>query len=321
MNLKAVSLFSGCGGFDLGVSRCGVDIIWANDVDPYASVAYRSIFPDTEFLEKDIKQIKSFPQADILIGCYPCTGFSQAAKRKWMDRQRDLRKNPKNFLFQEFLRAIEIVQPKIIFIENVKGMLSASNGYFFEEQKQGLASLGFDQVNFKLLNSAQFGVPQSRERVFIVGVHKKMSREFKYEFLEPTHGRGLQPFASLRDTINDMALWPEGEFFDKPFHGHYLTRNRKKQWDDPSFTIVAHASHVPLHPAGDPMIKVGTDQWELQGDFNRRLSYKECLRIQGLPDSMELIGSLNKRYMVAGNAVPPTLAETIVRPVAGFFRS
>ncbi len=321
MNLKAVSLFSGCGGFDLGVSRCGIDIIWANDIDPYASAAYRSIFPDTEFLEKDINKIDNFPHADILIGCYPCTGFSQAAKRKWMNRERDLRKNPKNFLFQEFLRAIKIVQPKVIFIENVKGMLSASNGYFFEEQKQGLKELGFDQVNFKLLNSAHFGVPQFRERVFIVGVHKKLSLEFQYKFAEPTHGKGIQPFRSLRNAIGDMPLWPEGEFSDKQFHGHYLTRNRKKSWSDPSFTIVAHASHIPLHPAGEPMIKRGTDRWELQGDLNRRLSYKECLRIQGLPDAMEWVGPLNKRYMVAGNAVPPALAKTIVKPVAEFFNS
>lgn len=321
MTLKAISLFSGCGGFDLGVARCGIDIVWANDIDPYASEAYRSIFPSTEFLEKDIKKIESFPQADILIGCYPCTGFSQAAKRKWMNRERDLRKNPKNFLFQEFLRAIKIVQPKVIFIENVKGMLSASKGYFFEEQKQGLKELGFDQIHSKLINSIHFGVPQSRQRVFIVGIHKSVSQELMYEFAAPTHGEGLLAFNSLRDAIADLPLRPEGEFFDKPFHGHYLTRNRKKDWEEPSFTIVAHASHIPLHPAGEPMIKIGTDQWELRGEFNRRLSYKECLRIQGLPDTMRLTGPLSKRYMVAGNAVPPALAESVVRPVSEFLSS
>ena len=116
-SLKAVSLFSGCGGFDLGVKRAGVDIIWANDIDPCAASAYRSLFPNTEFVNKSIKEVLDFPEADILIGCYPCTGFSSAARRKWKERtERNLHLNDKNFLFEEFLRAIDIVKPKMIYL-------------------------------------------------------------------------------------------------------------------------------------------------------------------------------------------------------------
>ena len=172
--LKAVSLFSGCGGSDLGVQKCGVDIIWANDYDYHAASAYKSLFPDVEFVHDDIRNIKTFPEADILIGCYPCTGFSQAAKRKWRDRdERDLMVNPNNFLFREFLRGIKAVSPKFIFIENVQGMLSASGGFFLREQLNGLKELGFDDVKIKLLNAENFGLAQSRKRVFIVGKHKK----------------------------------------------------------------------------------------------------------------------------------------------------
>jgi DNA (cytosine-5)-methyltransferase 1 len=315
-SLNAVSLFSGCGGFDLGLSRHGVDIVWANDIDNDAAEAYQSIFPNVQFVKEDIRKIETFPSADVLIGCYPCTGFSQAAKRKWKDRdERNLRTNPSNFLFLEFLRAIKIVQPKVVFVENVKGMLSADAGTFFHEQLQGLSELGFDVVHHKLLNGIDYGLPQSRQRLFLVGIHNSISKNVSYQFPEATHGTGRLPYQTLLDVIGGMPLDPKGEYSEQVFHGHYLTRNRKRQWDEPSFTIVANADHVPLHPFGEPMKKIGVDNWVLQGEFNRRLSYKECLAIQGLPMNMKLSGNLNSRYKVAGNAVPPLLAEIVSRPI------
>lgn len=314
---KAVSLFSGCGGFDLGIQRCGVEIIWANDIDASAAVAYQSVFPDVEFVHDDIHSIKLFPAADILIGCYPCTGFSQAAKRRWKGREdRDLTENPKNFLFKQFLRAIRQVSPKFIFIENVKGMISASNGSFFSEQLAGLKELGFS-AKYKVLDASDYGVAQSRERLFIVGVHESVG-DFEYNFPTPTHGVNGVKKASLKDVISGMPIWPTAEFLETKFHGHYLTRNRKRRWIEPSYTIVANADHVPLHPKGKPMMYVDKDKWALQGEFNRRLSYKECLKIQGLPLTMALPESLNRKYMVAGNAVPPRLAEVVGKPIGHY---
>ena len=94
--LTAVSLFSGCGGFDWGAAQAGVKIIWANDCDPAAAAAYRSLFPAVKFHEGDIREVEEFPKADVLIGCYPCTGFSEAAKRNTphSNKERDLRENP-----------------------------------------------------------------------------------------------------------------------------------------------------------------------------------------------------------------------------------
>src|SRR5580698_10355060 len=106
--LTAVSIFSGCGGFDWGAMQAGVRIIWANDNDPYAAATYRSLFPDVDFHQGDIRDIEKFPKADILIGCYPCTGFSEAAKRRTinMKKRRDLKANSGNYLYREFLRAL-----------------------------------------------------------------------------------------------------------------------------------------------------------------------------------------------------------------------
>lgn len=311
--LKAVSLFSGCGGFDLGVSKSGVEIVMANDIDHDAVVAYRSIFPDTEVIEKDVREITTFPQADILIGCYPCTGFSSAARRRWKDRheERDLAQNDKNFLFQQFLRAIDIVKPNLIFIENVRGMLSAKGGFFLNQQLDGFRSRGFEDIKPMILNAADHGVAQTRERVFFVGFHKRLGK-MDYTPPKPTFGADThRAHKSLHDAIGHLPLWPEGEFFDGPFHGHYLTRNRKRRWDQPSFTIVADGHHVPLHPAGDPMSFVSKDKWRLNGEFNRRLSWRECLHIQGLPARMNAGETLWDKYRVIGNSVPPRLAERL----------
>lgn len=122
MPLTAVSLFSGCGGFDWGASQAGIKIIWANDIEPHAAFAYKSIFPDVTFVTGDVCEVKKFPLADVLIGCYPCTGFSIAARRRWKDRQeRDLMKTPGNFLYLEFMRALKQVKPKYFFCRKCIG--------------------------------------------------------------------------------------------------------------------------------------------------------------------------------------------------------
>lgn len=311
--LKAVSLFSGCGGFDWGAQEAGVEIIWANDVDLYAAQTYRQLFPDVEFVRDDIRNIKSFPAADVLIGCYPCTGFSIAARRRARNAStRNLKANENNFLYKEFLRALRQIRPKFLFVENVKGMLTADEGWFLQKQINGFRRNGY-RVKAELLSADDFGVPQARERVFIVGVRSDLGLP-KYKFPSPTHGPGKPlPYESLRDTIGDMPEWPEGEFYEGEFHGHYMSRNRKRAWHLPSYTIVAHRSHVPLHPMGEAPRKLGLDSWELRGDANRRLSWRECAKLQGLPSTIDPEGYLRDKYRVIGNAVPPAFGRELLR--------
>jgi DNA (cytosine-5)-methyltransferase 1 len=137
-----------------------------------------------------------------------------------------------------------------------------------------------------------------------------------YVFPSPTHGpgRGL-PYKTLRTAIWDLKRWPEAEYFDYPFHGHYLTRNRKRPWDEPSYTIVADPHHVPLHPMGRPMRFVAKDEWALQGDKNRRLSWRECAAIQGLPDHIFTTGTTQNKHRIIGNAVPPAVARALIKPI------
>lgn len=326
--LTAISLFSGAGGFDLGAQQAGLRVIWANDIDPAAATAYRELLPRVRLIAGDVRGVQEFPRADVLIGCYPCTGFSVGARRRWHKRRaRDLKANRNNYLYREFLRALRQVQPKYFFVENVRGLIAADDGWFLERQIEGFKRHGY-HVKSQVLDAKNYGVSQSRRRLFIVGVRREKGA-FDYEFPAPTHGpRAASPMATLRDVIGGLDRWPTREYYDYPFHGHYLTRQRKRGWTEQSFTIVADMRHVPLHPMGQPMRYIGVDSWELRGWANRRLSWRECALIQGLePDAIEPVRSLGARdghmdlalkYRVAGNAVPPALSRALVEPVVQF---
>ena len=319
-NLSVLSLFSGCGGFDLGASSWGcLDIAWANDIDAAAAQAYRHMVPCGEFHHGDVRKVQFFPKADMLIGCYPCTGFSMGARRraKGME-ERDLMTIKGNFLYEEFLRALEQANPKYFFVENVTGMVSAKNGWFFEQQKQGFDNKGY-VVHVGSMFGPDFGLAQSRSRIFIAGVRRDIAQHFKYPGPTVTHGgEDLPVYRTLKDVIGDMPLIPKGEYLEEPFHGHYLTRQRKRGWNQQSYTIVASGSHVTLHPEGELMKEIGTDRWTLQGEFNRRLSWRECARLQGFDDSKFPDMPLKHLYKVIGNAVPPAFGRALVKPVLEF---
>ena len=318
MPVTAVSLFSGCGGFDLGARRASVEILWANDMYRHAAATYRKYFRDVTFVHSDITAVdkQRLPRAHLLIGCYPCQGFSDGARRRVGGEERDYFGNERNFLYQQFVEAIPHVQPAVVFIENVRGLRSSVNGWFFAAQKQALERAGYT-VYAEKLNTKDYGLPQSRERIFIVGVRRDLG--FVYTFPTPTHGPGLpRPYRTQFEAIGHLPRWPKGEFEAARFHGHYLTRNRKRPWDSYSNTIVAHSDHVPLHPMGEPMRRVGEDAWELCGDENRRLSWRECGILQSFAEDFEPEGPLVSKYTQVGNAVPPMIAQQIVQPVVAF---
>lgn len=321
--VTAVSLFSGCGGFDMGATQAGVKILWANDINKHAGATYRKYFPNVEFRQGDIRKIpkSALPQADILIGCYPCQGFSDGARRRWKEQEepRDLFDNVDNYLYKEFVRSIPYVRPKFIFIENVRGLKSSAKGWFFRAQREALEQAGYIVYDTSL-NTRNYGIPQSRQRIFIVGVRKDIA--FTYAFPSVTHGPDRQhPFRSQQDVIAGLPEWPRGEYQEAPFHGHFLTRCRKMAWIKPSYTIVAHSHHVPLHPMGEPMEKLGKDLWELRGTDNRRLSWRECGVLQSFSENFEPEGPLDAKYLQIGNSVPPRMGELLMAPVVGFLRS
>ena len=193
---------------------------------------------------------------------------------------------------------------------------------------QDFESAGY-KVKTELVNARDYGVPQMRERVFIVGVREDIALDFEYHFPNPTHGndKELLPFVTIQDAIGDLENDP-GEWYEGSFSPIYLSRNRKKGWNEQSFTIQASGRQAPLHPSGQPMKKIDSDEWILPGDKNehRRLSVREIARIQTFPDWFEFSdgnnksisknGRLNKVYKQIGNAVPVELARVIAKPIA-----
>ena len=290
---------------DLGFEQAGYRVIWANDIDKPSCETYSNNF-SIEPLGEDIRKVKSFPSADIVIGGYPCQGFSLAGNRDTFDKR--------NYMYLEFARVLKAVQPKVFVAENVKGVIVPfrSSLRALDLMEAEFKSCGYKVVS-KLVNAKDFGVPQDRERVFIVGVRKDLDKE--YVFPGKTHGKPpLKPYTTLKDAIGDLPEPKEGEYYDHTgFSSRYMSRNRIRGWDQVSFTIQASGRHAPLHPSCPPMRKVEQDVWEFTGDKSeyRRLSVRECARIQTFPDDFAFCGSLNSKYQQIGNAVPPLLAKVI----------
>ncbi|TDM07720.1 DNA (cytosine-5-)-methyltransferase [Macrococcus lamae] len=347
--INVISLFSGCGGMDLGLLLSGIkeldhlefdhpifkeksifdsiintsiyNINYSNDMFKEANESYIKNMPATFVKDsRDIRSIKYFPKSDLIIGGFPCPGFSEAGPRLIDDER--------NFLYIHFIRCITQSKPAIFVAENVKGMLSLGQGEVIKQITQDFAAAGY-RVDYKLLNARDYGVPQYRQRVFIVGIRNDI--KFKYAYPNPTHGENdaLMNRVTLKDAIYDLNPEP-GPYFEGSFSSIYMSRNRKKEWEDQSFTIQASGRQAPLHPSGDKMVKLGPDKWSLPGDLDnhRRLSVKEIKRIQTFPDwyyispgnnNVNLNSQLNRQYTQIGNAVPVILAKKVFMPITEFF--
>jgi DNA (cytosine-5)-methyltransferase 1 len=307
---NAISLFTGCGGSDLGVRNAGFRVVMANDVLTYAKDVYLANHAEVDFVLGSVEKIVSFPSAELLVGCYPCQGFSQGGVR---DPSRRI-----NTLYREFARALTTVKPRAFVVENVSGMARANYSHLLNDQFKVFTEAGY-RVKATILNAANYGVAQSRKRIFFVGIQNAIGAE--YSFPPPTHGiPDGAPLVRVKDALKYMRHWPEGEFYDEAFHWYYMSRDRRCDWDDLAKTIVANPRHVPLHPISPKLVRAGRDKWRFESDAPaRRFSYKEAARLQGFPSSYRFpdteSGSLNMKYKVVGNAVPPPLFEAVVKAI------
>lgn len=306
---KAVSLFSGCGGSDAGVIAAGFEVVMANDILAYARDVYVANHPATDYRLGNIAGIQSFPAAELLIGCYPCQGFSQGGVR---DPSRKI-----NTLYLEFGRALQQIRPKAFIVENVSGMVRANFAHLLKDQFRVFSEAGY-RVKAEVLNASNYGVAQERRRIFIVGLRDDLGIE--YSFPIPTHGPGRgTPHFTLAEALKNMRHWPNSdEYYTRDFHWYYLSRDRYRGWSEVSRTIVANPRHMPLHPVSPRMVKHAHNDWRFEDDRPaRRFTYREAARVQGFPKNFRFpdsaAGSLDMRYKVVGNAVPPPLFEAVAR--------
>ena len=197
--MKVVSLFSGAGGLDLGFKMAGHDILWANDLYEDAVNTYRLNLGDHIVCE-DISKIdpEDIPECDIIIGGFPCQGFSVANMKRHIGDER-------NELYKQLIRIINAKKPKFFLAENVKGLTNLAKGKVFEMILSDFTQLGY-KVKSKVLNAADYGVPQTRQRVIIVGVRNDVDFEYKYPL--PTHQKdgegGLKRWVSVSNALSDL---------------------------------------------------------------------------------------------------------------------
>ena len=294
----AVSLFCGAGGLDLGFEQSGFRTLWANDFDKDACKTHQN-WSKANVVCGDISKVdvNEIPSSDIILGGFPCQGFSLSGPRKIDDSR--------NVLYKHYVTIVKEKKPKIFVGENVKGLLTMADGQIFEAIKAEFSECGYD-VYSQLVNAKDFGVPQDRERVIMVGFRKDLNIK---SFVIPIPANMRM---TMREALAGMPEPTEDEVCNQPYSSRYMSRNRKRSWDDVSYTIPAMAKQVTLHPSSPDMEKLDKDLWKF-GDngVTRRFSWREAAVIQTFPRDLEFHGDLVSKYKQIGNAVPVKLASYV----------
>jgi len=299
---SVVSLFAGAGGLDLGFENKGFSTIWANDIDEDACKTHQS-WSNAEVVCGDITKINfnDIPASQVITGGFPCQGFSLAGPRKIDDKR--------NILYRSFVNLVEEKQPLCFVAENVKGILTLGEGTILEAIIEDFSDKGYN-VFPNLVNAADYGVPQDRWRVIFLGFKKEMGIK-QYSF-PPPHSKRV----SLRQALYNLPAPNPEDICCAPFSPRYMSRNRKRGWDDVSYTIPAMAKQVTLHPDSPDMCKIGQDHWEFgKNQETRRFSWQEAAIIQTFDKDMSFYGNLTSKYKQIGNAVPVKLAEVIAKEI------
>lgn len=297
--MKVISLFSGCGGVDLGFIKAGVEIIWANDIDSDAVKTYKQNIGEhitcKDIYDVDIDEVPN--GADLIVGGFPCLGFTIAkGKNRTVDSKY-------NFLYKEYVRILKAKMTKYFLIENVPGMKSGKEfNIFFNNMIKEFEDIGY-RVKHKILLASDYGVPQNRKRIIIIGTRNDIKDE-PY-FPEPTHLKDnnliFKNHITLKQAIGDLP-----DKYDESIPNHIGSKhkvkingyvgNRQLDWNKPSPTITGRGSRsggAVIHP---------------HPNNERRLSVRECARLQSFPDDFNFSGSNGAGFAHIGNAVPPILS-------------
>ncbi len=320
--MNIVSLFAGAGGMDLGFEKAGFHIVWANEYDNTIWETYEA--NHTAPLDKrDIREIASseIPDCDGIIGGPPCQSWSEAGALRGIEDARGQ-------LFYEFIRILREKQPKFFVAENVSGMLADIHRDAVKNIIKLFEEAGYS-VSLQMLNAADYDVPQDRKRVFYVGLRKDLGLEFIF----PTP---REHKLTLKDTIWDLresalpakeknktnngdCTTPNHEYMTGGFSTIFMSRNRVRSWDEQSFTIQAGGRHAPIHPQAPKMLFIEQNKRIFvpgKEHLYRRLSIRECARVQTFPDSFIFkYDYLADGYKMIGNAVPVNLAKAVAEAV------
>jgi len=320
--MNIVSLFSGAGGLDLGFKKVGFNVVWANEYDKTIWETYESNH-DTTLDKRDIRDIdsKDIPDCDGIIGGPPCQSWSEAGALRGIDDARGK-------LFYEFIRILHDKKPQFFLAENVSGMLANRHNEAVKNIVNMFSEAGY-KVSIELLNASNYGVPQDRKRVFYVGIRNDTRSGFKFPPQRSSKITLQQAISDLKDsampaltknkTNGDKCIVPNHEYMTGGFSTIFMSRNRVRSWDEQSFTIQAGGRHAPLHPQAPKMKFIEQNKREfVKGaeDLYRRLSVRECARIQTFPDTFQFkYTDVANGYKMIGNAVPVRLAAYMAKAI------
>ncbi len=323
--MDVVSFFSGAGGLDLGFKQAGFNIIWGNEYDREIWATYEANHPESKLDRRSIVDIPAdeVPSCDGIIGGPPCQSWSAAGAARGIEDKRGK-------LFYDFIRILEDKQPKFFLAENVSGMLIAKHSPALDGIKELLTNAGAGyELSFCMLNAKDYNVPQDRKRVFFIGIRKDL--DFKYQFPTETFERislrdsiydlkdSVMPATSMNKTNGDACSVLNHEYMTGGFSTMYMSRNRVRTWDEQSFTIQAGGRHAPIHPSAPKMELVEKDVRRFipgSEHLYRRLSVRECARIQTFPDDFKFIyHGIAAGYKMIGNAVPVNLAKFLAQSI------
>jgi len=317
--LRAIDLFCGAGGLTLGLREAGIETVCAVDFEPYRLATFASHSPNTDIKNADIRTLdfkKYRGCVDLVYGGPPCQPFSSGGLRAAADDERDM--------LPEYLRVVQEVKPRAFLMENVPGLTVGERSKYLARVLSQFEELGY-KVAWKILNAAEFGVPQKRRRLFVVGI-----RDRKFRFPLPTHGRGRQPFVGVGAVLSRTVVGapnPSKVIYAKnpdlrpsPYDGHLFNGGgRPIDLTQPCHTILASAGgnkthfidadslvpeyHSHLVRGGKP--RKGT----LPG--GRRLTVEESALIQTFPADLKFNGPRSAQYHQVGDAVPPKLGAIL----------
>lgn len=326
--MNIVSLFSGCGGLDLGFEKAGFKTLWANDCDKSIWETYKYNFPKTKLNTKSIINVSSneIPNDIVgIIGGPPCQSWSEAGNRMGIGDERGK-------LFFEYIRILREKKPIFFLAENVSGILHQRHNESFNKILKEFEDIGYN-TKYELLNAKNYLVPQDRKRVIIIGF-KKDENINNFHFPEPN-----KKIITLKEAIYDLKSnakkaqdknksniddleYKNHEYMHGGFSTIFMSRNRVRSWDEPSFTIQAGGRHAPIHPQAPKMVKINKDKFQFQenkGELYRRLSVRECARVQTFPDSFQFkYHNVIDGYKMVGNAVPVNLSFAIANQIKRF---
>ncbi|MFA5519259.1 MAG: DNA cytosine methyltransferase [Spirochaetota bacterium] len=329
MNIRVASLFSGCGGMDKGFKQEGFKIVWANEINKFACDTYRLNFGNY-IVEGDISNVnlKTIPDCDVIIGGFPCQDFSMIWKRGGVNTER-------GNLYKYLVEAVSIKNPLVFLAENVKGLLSANNGQAINQIIKDFSDTGIYgyNVSVKLINFADYGTPQLRERVLIIGIRKDLNINFN--FPNPTYSSDNYMTAKealknvekvvynnehqniLKSTREKLKLIPPGgNFQDIPKDSPHYVKGmishvyRRLHPDKPSTTIIAGG---------------GGGTWGYHYEEPRPLTNRERARLFGYSDDFIFTGSITEVRRQIGNSVPPVgirpFAKEIKKIISYYYKN